>query len=110
MINHALRKWRSGAAKGSVGGWLVLGNALSAEMMARCAFDWLVVDMQHGLIDYKDLLSILPAIQCGGPQCTPLVRVPSADPGLIGKVLDAGAHGWFPLFLSVAQCSLRTET
>ena len=27
---------------------------------------------------------------CGG---TPIVRVPWNEPGIIGKVLDAGAHG-----------------
>ena len=29
---------------------------LTAEAMARMGFDWLCVDLQHGIIDYTDLV------------------------------------------------------
>ena len=58
--NKALRAWRE--RKATVGGWLSIGNAYTAEVMANLGFDWLCVDLQHGLIDYPDLTAMLPAI------------------------------------------------
>jgi 4-hydroxy-2-oxoheptanedioate aldolase len=59
--------------------------------MAHLGFDWLCVDLQHGLIDYTDLREMLPAISTS--ETTPLVRVPWNEPYEIMKVLDAGAMG-----------------
>jgi len=87
--NLALAKWRAGEQ--TIGGWLQLGNAHSAEMMASAGFDWLCLDMQHGLIDYGDLRFMLPAIST--TDVTPLVRVAGNIPSQIMKVLDAGAMG-----------------
>jgi 4-hydroxy-2-oxoheptanedioate aldolase len=98
--NLALAKWRRGEA--SVGGWLSLANVHSAELMANAGFDWLVVDLQHGLIDYGDITRMLPAIST--TQTTPLVRVTSNNPPEIMKVLDAGAMG-----VIVPMVNNRTE-
>jgi 4-hydroxy-2-oxoheptanedioate aldolase len=87
--NAALAKWRAGQQ--TVGGWLSLANTHAAEMLASAGFDWLCIDLQHGLLDYQDLLHMLPAIAT--TDTTPLVRVSGNDPKEIGKVLDAGAMG-----------------
>ncbi len=87
--NNALAKWRAGEQ--TVGGWLTLANTLSAEMMAHAGFDWVCVDLQHGLIGYSDLARMLPAIATA--DVTPLVRVSGNNPSEIMKVLDAGAMG-----------------
>jgi 4-hydroxy-2-oxoheptanedioate aldolase len=87
--NAALAKWRAGEQ--TVGGWLSLANTHSAELMANAGFDWLCVDLQHGLLDYADLRHMLPAISTTGT--TPIVRVSGNDPALIMKVLDVGAMG-----------------
>jgi len=87
--NRALAKWRAGEA--TIGGWLSLANTHTAEVMANAGFDWLCVDLQHGLIDYGDLRHMLPAIST--TEATPLVRVAANDPKDIMKVLDAGAMG-----------------
>ena len=42
--------------------------------LANLGFDWLCIDLQHGLLDYKDLTGMLPAIST--TDATPLVRVP----------------------------------
>ena len=52
--NTALRAWRAG--KGTVGCWLSMANTYSAESLASIGFDWVCVDLQHGLIDYQDLV------------------------------------------------------
>ena len=59
--------------------------------MSRQNYDTLTIDMQHGLIDYSDLLGILQAITGSGVM--PIVRVPWLDPAYIMKSLDAGAEG-----------------
>lgn len=87
--NKTLAAWREG--KQTVGGWLSLGNTHTAETMASLGFDWLCIDLQHGLLDYKDLTVMLPAISTTG--VTPLVRVPWNEPYEIMKALDAGAYG-----------------
>jgi len=87
--NAALAKWRAGQQ--TIGGWLSLSNTHSAEALSRIGFDWLCVDMQHGLLDYGDLRHMLPAIS--GSDTTPIVRVSGNDPREIMKALDAGAYG-----------------
>ena len=87
--NAALAKWRAGQQ--TVGGWLSLANTHVAELMANAGFDWLCLDLQHGLLDYQDLLHMLPAIST--TDTTPLVRVSGNDPKEIMKALDAGAMG-----------------
>ena len=87
--NTALTRWREGGQ--TIGAWLSLANAYSAEALAGLGFDWVCVDLQHGLIDYTDLTYLLPAIST--TSATPLVRVPWNEPYEIMKALDAGAYG-----------------
>ena len=87
--NVALTKWRNG--KKTVGGWLSIGNAYSAELMSSLGFDYLCVDLQHGMLSYDDLKYMLPAIS--NYPTVPLVRVSWNDPPEIMKALDAGALG-----------------
>ncbi len=87
--NKALSAWR--ADEQTIGCWLSLANAYSAEAMSRLGFDWVCVDLQHGLIDYTDLVNMLPAISTS--DAVPIVRVPWNEPYEIMKVLDAGAYG-----------------
>lgn len=87
--NLLRKKWASGQP--TLGGWLMLPSSNSAEIMAHAGFDWLCVDMQHGLIDYPQMVAMLQGISA--TDVTPLVRVPWNEPGIIGKSLDAGARG-----------------
>ena len=87
--NHVLQAWRAG--KQTVGGWLSIDSTHTAEAMAHVGFDWLCLDMQHGLLDYNDVKIMLPAISTTAT--IPFVRVPWNEPYEIMKVLDAGAYG-----------------
>lgn len=90
MSANPLRE-RLSAGKACVNGWLTLPSPFVAEMMAQTGWDALTIDIQHGLQDYQSAVAIIQAIQ--RYPVTPLVRVPHNEPGLIGKVLDAGAWG-----------------
>lgn len=81
--------WEAGGT--ALGGWLSLRDPFVAEVSAGVGFDYVVVDMQHGLADLGDAQAQLTALGVGGG--TPVVRVPWNEPGIIGRVLDAGALG-----------------
>ena len=87
--NAVKRKWREG--KAAVGCWLSIPSTYSAEIMSHQGFDYVCVDMQHGMIDYADAARMFTAIST--TDSTPFVRVPWNDPAIIMKVLDAGAYG-----------------
>ena len=77
--------------KAVVNGWLSIPSGFSAEIMAHAGWDSLTVDLQHGLADRGDLLTMLTAIST--TDVMPLVRVPWLEPGTIMRALDAGAYG-----------------
>lgn len=94
--------WLELRGYGQVGIWPNLPDIHMAETFARLDVDWICFDLQHGLMDYSDLLRLLPAV-CGLP-VTPLVRVAANQPDQIGKALDAGAQGVIvPVVNSVAD-------
>ncbi|TDE02211.1 HpcH/HpaI aldolase family protein [Jiangella asiatica] len=76
----------------SIGYWIALDNPVGTERIARLGYDYVGVDAQHGLLDYKGWLAALMAIEAGG-RSAGLVRVPANDLTYIGQALDAGAHG-----------------
>ena len=87
--NAVKRLWRED--RPAYGGWLTIGNSFTAEVMAHQGLDWLVVDLQHGIIDYETMVPMLQAIST--TETTPIVRVPWNEPGILMKALDAGAYG-----------------
>lgn len=87
--NAALKKWKDGGR--TVGAWLSIGNAYTAESMSSLGFDWICVDLQHGVLSYDDLTYMLPAIS--NYDSVPFVRVPWNEPYEIMKALDIGAYG-----------------
>lgn len=74
-----------------INGWCSIANAFSAEVLAHQGYDCLTIDMQHGAIGYEAALSMLQAISTTAT--VPMVRVPWHDPGIMMKLLDAGAYG-----------------
>jgi len=87
--NHVKRALREG--RPTAGAWLHLCSGISAEIMSRAGFDWLLIDMEHGHGDLQTLLSQLQAIE--GSEAIPVVRVQWNDPAIIKRVLDMGAYG-----------------
>ena len=90
MRENKLRTiWARGEAV--VNGWLAIPSAFSAEVMAHQGFDSLVVDMQHGVVDYQVAVTMLQAIST--TDVVPMARVPWNDPARLMKILDAGVFG-----------------
>ena len=81
--------WHRGEA--ALNGWLSIGDAFAAEIMAAQGYDAVTIDLQHGMIDERAALAILQAVRASG--VTPLVRVPWLAPAGVMRALDMGAHG-----------------
>jgi 4-hydroxy-2-oxoheptanedioate aldolase len=87
-----------------IGYWISSDNPPATERIARIGYDYLVLDTQHGLLDYRALLGNLMAIAAAG--AVGLVRVESNGTTPIGKALDAGAVGVIvPLINSAADAA-----
>jgi 4-hydroxy-2-oxoheptanedioate aldolase len=74
-----------------VGYWSVIDSPVSTEWVAHVGWDYIALDLQHGLIGYDGMVRGLQAIDsAAGP--AGVVRVEANDPTYIGKALDAGAR------------------
>lgn len=90
MIKNKLKQiWAEG--RPTINGWLSIGNAFTAEIMAAQGYDSVSIDVQHGALDYSSALPMLQAMRASG--VVPMARVPWLEAGIIMKVLDAGAYG-----------------
>ena len=87
--NNLRTLWQAGGA--AVNGWLAVPNSFSAEVMAHQGWDTLTIDLQHGVVDYQAMVTMLQAIST--TPTVPVVRVPWLEPGILMKALDAGAYG-----------------
>lgn len=88
-MSSLTRLWREGRT--TLGGWISLRDPLLAEVAGTAGYDYVVVDLQHGLSDLQQGIVLLHALARSA--AVPVVRVPWNEPGIIGRVLDAGAMG-----------------
>ena len=99
--------WRAGDT--TLGAWLSVPSSVTAEATARAGFDYVCIDTQHGAVEYSDAVPMIQAILLGGSR--PIVRVPWNEPGIIGKMLDAGAQGIIvPMVNSVAEAEAAVRS
>ncbi|HVA12561.1 MAG TPA: aldolase/citrate lyase family protein [Stellaceae bacterium] len=86
----ALRdKWAKGETVFGI--FASLPCAFACEVAALPGVDYICVDQQHGVCDYRDMVEMARGIDARG--AVPLTRVPANEDWIIGKNLDAGAQG-----------------
>jgi 2-keto-3-deoxy-L-rhamnonate aldolase RhmA len=73
--------------------WQQLPGIQITAAMASLGFDWIVVDLEHTSITIQEAEAIFIAAERHGSK--PFARLPSADPYLARRLLDAGAVGLF---------------
>ncbi len=99
--NRVREIWQAGGTV--INGWCGIPSGFAAEVMAHMGWDSLVVDMQHGVVGYEAMVSMLQGISTTA--VTPMVRVPWNNPADIMKALDAGAYGIIcPMVNTRAEC------
>jgi 2-keto-3-deoxy-L-rhamnonate aldolase RhmA len=73
------------------GAWMQIGHPAPAEIFGRLGYDWICVDLEHGVFDLDSMAGVFRAIDCSG--AVPVARLPFADTIWIKRSLDAGARG-----------------
>lgn len=71
--------------------WVTLESPTVTEIAVTLGFDWVVIDAEHGHLDFKELLEHIRVT--ANTHTTPLVRIQEIEQGLIKRVLDLGAQG-----------------
>lgn len=75
----------------SIGTWQMIGHPVVAEILAQAGFDWIVLDLEHGIFDWPAALGPVQVIQ--GHGCPVLFRLPINAPEHFKWALDTGAEG-----------------
>lgn len=79
-----------GATDGPVwGGWIVGSTELGPQEFARAGYGYVGLDVQHGYLSDADAAQLIRRFE--HIPIAMAVRLPTADPAPIGRVLDAGA-------------------
>src|SRR5437773_902127 len=93
MNTSALKRLREKLAADEpiYGLWVTLDSASISEMAVALGLDWIVVDAEHGHLDWKEILEHIRATVRS--DTVALVRVAELNAGLIKRALDIGADG-----------------
>ena len=86
----ALRE-KLAAGREVYGLWITLESASIPEMAVALGLDWVVIDAEHGHLDWKEILEHIRATVRSNTVA--LVRIAELNCGLIKRVLDIGADG-----------------
>lgn len=84
-----MTKPTSNTQKQLLGAWCTIPNSFSVELVSLLPMDFVVLDMQHGLITFADLIPCLQVAERRGKHT--VVRIAVGEFGLAQRVLDAGS-------------------
>lgn len=73
------------------GCWVNLGSLVSAEIVGRAGFDWVLIDLEHGV--ENDVIMYHQLQVLAGTPTTSLVRIDDITRPNVQHILDAGASG-----------------
>ncbi len=91
-----------------IGAWVNIDHAHIAAIAGRSGFDYVVFDMQHGLCVEASLPGLLSAVEA--TPAASVVRAPSADATILGKILDLGADAVIiPMIENAAHARAAVE-
>lgn len=103
-------KQKLGAGEPALGFWLSLNSIAITEIAAGAGWDWVLLDAEHSIHDDESIERHLLAALNGGT-AEFVVRVPSVDPVLIRRLLDAGVRSFmFPYVQTVEEAKLAVAT
>jgi 4-hydroxy-2-oxoheptanedioate aldolase len=88
--------------------WAGIPSSFTAELAGRAGYDYVCVDLQHGLSTEATMVSMFQATEAGG--AVPLARLAWNEPWLIMRALDLGAAGVIlPLIDNAAEAARGVE-
>src|SRR6058998_1641370 len=83
------------------GMWITLESASIAEMAVALGLDWVIIDAEHGHLDWKEILEHIRATVRSNT--VTLVRIAELNAGLIKRALDIGADGIVVPWIETAE-------
>lgn len=90
------------AGKTSTGTFISLGSPIVTEIVGQAGFDFVIIDLEHGAGNEKDILGQLQAL--AKSTAAPIVRVESHERLRTQRVLDLGVQGiMFPRLRTVSE-------
>ncbi len=89
------------ANKPLFGIWVTLESASVTEMAVASGLDWVVIDAEHGHLDWQDIVQHIRATVRS--QTVALVRIAEHNSSLVKRVLDIGADGVVVPWVESAQ-------
>lgn len=82
--------------------WVTLESPNVTELAVDLGLDWVVIDAEHGQLDWKEIIDHLRATNRSSTVA--LVRIAELNTGLVKRALDVGADGVvFPWIESAEQ-------
>jgi 4-hydroxy-2-oxoheptanedioate aldolase len=87
-LNAFKRALREGRPQ--IGLWSHLCSHISTEILGRCGFDWMVLDMEHSPNELNDILAQLQALK--DSPTMPVIRPPWNDMVTFKRLLDIGVQ------------------
>ena len=97
-VNHF--KHAIAAGRPQIGLWCNLASHHTVELLSRCGFNWLLLDMEHAPSDMSTLhLQLMASV--GGSSA--VVRPPWNDMVMIKRVLDIGAQTLLIPYVQTAE-------
>jgi len=101
---HRLRE-KLAAKQPVFGLWVTLESPGITEIATTMGLDWITVDMEHGHLDWREVMEHVRAVR--GSETAVFVRVPELQQSYIKRALDIGAHGvLLPLIRTRAELEL----
>lgn len=91
IITENLLKLKLKNGQPILGTWSIISSPIVVEILALSGFDFLILDMEHGIYDQTALDACIRACESTG--CAPIVRVPGINLSAVQWALDMGAHG-----------------
>jgi 4-hydroxy-2-oxoheptanedioate aldolase len=90
------------------GCWVNLGSTVSAEIIGRAGFDWVLVDLEHGAGNDGVMYQQLQVLS--GTPAAPIVRIDQTTRPKVQRILDAGATGiMFPQIRNATEADEATR-
>ena len=77
--------------KCTIGSFLQINNSNTAEIVSSSGYEWIVLDMEHGLISHSNLPDMIRSIELYN--ALPIVRIGQNSEFECKKALDCGAAG-----------------
>ena len=87
--------------KVSIGTWITIPNEQITEIIAKCPYDWIVIDLEHSTMSLDQAENLIRIIDANMKKS--YVRITSDSTDQIKRMLDAGASGIIAPMIETVQ-------